>query len=182
MKQRPIIECKSCGKSRPHRGRGLCNACYHHPEIRSVHKPTRRLSYHRPIITCANCGKQKPHHGRGICKNCYHRSEIRFQHPTKTIPFTKKQLEQIETGVWNSVPYVEIAAKLGRTFYAIRNAVYRYDLSRNHTRRNLCRRKIIYQWKKLGIRSPEEIADRTGYSVSHIKRRLSEMTKDGTLK
>lgn len=59
------ITCAGCGKTKPHRAKGLCIKCYD------------RIP--RKLITCISCGERKPHEARQLCFNCYRSS--RKKHP-----------------------------------------------------------------------------------------------------
>ena len=59
------ITCAGCGKTKPHRAKGLCIKCYD--------RIPRRL------ITCISCGERKPHEARQLCFTCYR--QRRNEHP-----------------------------------------------------------------------------------------------------
>lgn len=75
---RPIIECARCHRDRPHKGRGLCSACYQSVLTFNRHELVNYPTTPRPtparagrIVECLRCEEDWPHWSRGLCQRCY---------------------------------------------------------------------------------------------------------------
>lgn len=76
--RRPTVDCARCQRHKPHKGRGLCNACYQHLHTfdragLESYPTTPRPAPTRTgrLIECLRCEDARPHWSRGLCQRCY---------------------------------------------------------------------------------------------------------------
>ena len=56
--------CSQCGRTRPHKAKGLCRTCYEHQQFAGI---------------CGRCGKDRQRLRAGLCNTCY-QAEYRASH------------------------------------------------------------------------------------------------------
>lgn len=70
---RPTVECARCHRDRPHKARGLCNACYQHlyefdrAGLESYPRAPRPAPANtRRIVECLRCETEQQHWARAL--------------------------------------------------------------------------------------------------------------------